>query len=166
MDSGRTCSFDSSIGFPQSQQVSRRLDRTILPILPSFVSVNGQDDYTFPERCRECSPGRSSWPRSRRSRKPLPAAASLFGWALALGQEREKGAGRRGTLTAATGGGHRFTNMKVSSPCPAMYAALFAFQGGRTAMRSRFRVSPLGRSRIIDVLVSSRGPCTESTHSA
>ena len=40
----------------------------------------------------------------------------------------------------------------------------FAFQAGRVAMCSGFRVSPSGRSRVIDMPVSSRVPCTESAH--
>ena len=40
MDSGRTCSLDTSIGSPQSQQVSRLLGSAILPIPLSFAEVH------------------------------------------------------------------------------------------------------------------------------
>ena len=56
--------------------------------------------------------------------------------------------------------------MATASSCTAMYAAFFAFQAGRAAMCSGFRVAPSGRSRIIDMPVSSRGPCIESARSA
>ena len=52
-------------------------------------------------RSSRCSPGRSSWPRSRssskRNRKPQARKSlSMFEWAME--QEREEGAGRRGAL--------------------------------------------------------------------
>ena len=78
-----------------------------------------------------------------RSRKPEPAAASLFDWALSLEQEREKepvGAGRK----AATHRGRSSLRQRCL-PCATMYVASFAFRPiARKSVRFLFRLMLFG----------------------
>ena len=92
------------------------------------VPVNGNGRHEeAAEGSSRCSPGRSSWPRSRSSpragaasRSPQPRPCSIGRWTWRKSERRSRSA--RGARPQDTGGGHHDA---VSSPCTSMCGGLF-----------------------------------------
>ena len=91
-------------------------------------------------RSSRCSPGRSSWPRSRSSRRAGAASPSPKPHPCSIGRSAWSRSGRRswsarGARPQDTGGGHPGS---VSSPCQSMYAAFFVARNLCTTFLGRF----------------------------
>ena len=115
------------------------------------VPINGNGHY---DEAEEPQQSLFSWAEfmaeepvkpKRRGSKPRPASLSMFEWALELEQGREKGDGQRRALDRNIQG--EDTEIRRSSPCQSMYAALFCVQAHRLPMCVGLLSCPAGRNQ-------------------
>ena len=116
---------------------ARNTGRTAIE--PEAIAVNGNgangngrldDEAEERSRSSRCSPGRSSWPKSRSSRRAGAARPRPRHCPSSSGRWNRSGRKSR-SARGARPQGHRGKGVATSamaSPCTAMYAAFFAFQ--------------------------------------